>query len=135
MLDNLIGSTTPVGDEAVDHKVEEHLKLLIDVTNWCLDGIADTARHKHSDYRSERRVGERAFSACLDYMEWLMQLYADDGHDIHKRIIYRGEVFNALESERIKVLPNIANSHYMNGVHDGIRKAQAIIANEVKDIY
>ena len=40
LLETLIGGTTAVGDSAVDHEIEENLKKLIDVINWCFDGLA-----------------------------------------------------------------------------------------------
>ena len=53
---------------------------------------------------------------------------------LNRRKVYRGDVYNAIEGERINVLPNVINSEYMNGVHDGLKKALEILANDVKDI-
>ena len=39
VLDNLIGPTGAVGDSNVDEWRYERLKVLIDVTNWCLNGV------------------------------------------------------------------------------------------------
>ena len=43
LLDILIGTTEAVGDSAVDDKVESNLKTLIDVANWCMDGVSQSA--------------------------------------------------------------------------------------------
>lgn len=51
-----------------------------------------------------------------------------------RRKVYRGDVYNAIEAERIKVLPNVLNSKYMDGVHDGLKRALSILANDVSDI-
>jgi hypothetical protein len=50
-----------------------------------------------------------------------------------RRKVYRGDVYNVIEAERIKVLPNVLNSEYMNGVHDGLKKALEVLA-EVEDV-
>ena len=71
VLDTLIGGTTAVGDSAIDHDIEENLKTLIDVVNWCLDGVADSADTRHNYQGSMRVIGERAFSAMCEYRDWL----------------------------------------------------------------
>lgn len=71
VLDCLIGETDPVADSYIDDEREENLKTLIDVTNWCLDGLYSAASNRHSMYGSQRRVGERAYSAMLQMKDWL----------------------------------------------------------------
>lgn len=71
LLNLLVGDTEPVADSALDHQIEDNVKVLIDVVNWCLDGLYDTARHRKSDYGSQRDVGERAYAALLEWEEWL----------------------------------------------------------------
>ena len=73
LLETLIGGTTAVGDSAVDHEIEENLKKLIDVINWCFDGLADSAFTRHNYQGSMRTVGERAFSAMVEYRDWLTE--------------------------------------------------------------
>ena len=73
LLDVMVGSTEPVADSAIDEKVNDNLMVLIDVINWCLDGVYDAARHRKSDYASQREIGERAYSAILEWEEWLKQ--------------------------------------------------------------
>lgn len=71
VLEKLIGGTTAVGDSTIDHEVEENLKTLIDVANWCLDSIADSADTRHNYQGSMRDIGEQAFRAMCEWQEWL----------------------------------------------------------------
>jgi len=73
VLENLIGGTEAVGDSAIDHKVEENLKTLIDVTNWCIDGINQSSCTRHRYEGSMSDVGERAFSAMVELRDWLTE--------------------------------------------------------------
>lgn len=52
---------------------------------------------------------------------------------LRRRIVYRGEVYNALESARINALDGILTDRYKDGFHDGLKKALEILANEVQD--
>lgn len=71
LLNMMIGQTEPIADSHVDEIRDDNLKTLIDVTNWCLDGLYDAARHRNSQYGSQQRCGERAYSALLEYGEWI----------------------------------------------------------------
>lgn len=71
LLDALIGNTEPVADSAIDERVNENLMNLIDVVNWCLDGVYDAARHRKSPYGSQMAIGEKAYAAMLEWKEWL----------------------------------------------------------------
>ena len=51
-----------------------------------------------------------------------------------RRIVYRGDVYNALEAERIKTLYGVLEDRYIDGFHDGLKRAIAILANDVKDV-
>ena len=53
---------------------------------------------------------------------------------LKKRVVYRGDVFNALESARIIALDGILTDRYKDGFHDGLKKALEILANEVQDV-
>ena len=53
---------------------------------------------------------------------------------LKKRIVYRGEIYNALESARINALDGILTDRYKNGFHDGLKRALEILANEVQDV-
>lgn len=52
---------------------------------------------------------------------------------IQRRMVYRGDVYNALEAERIKSLDGILTDPYKDGYHDGLKKAIQILANIVED--
>lgn len=54
--------------------------------------------------------------------------------DLKRRTVYRGDVYQAIENERIKVLSDVLISPYDNGVHDGLKKALVALANNVNDI-
>ena len=73
MIDSMVGSTEPVADSALDKDIEDNLMVLIDVVNWSLGVICDAARHRKSAYESQRRVGERAYSAMLEWGDWLKE--------------------------------------------------------------
>lgn len=53
---------------------------------------------------------------------------------LKKRVVYRGDVFNALESARIIALDGILTDRYKDGFHDGLKRALEILANEVQDV-
>ena len=74
LLGILIGGTEAVGDSEADNKIEANLKTLIDVTNWCLDGIHKSSRTRHRFERSMRDVGERAFASLAEIRDWLNEV-------------------------------------------------------------
>ena len=78
VLDKLIGQTEAVGETNTDHVIESNLKKLIDVTNWCLDGVSQSAYTRHRFERSMSDVGERAFSALCEWREWLDERIGED---------------------------------------------------------
>ena len=71
LLEILIGNTEAVGDSAADDEIESNLKTLIDIANWCMDGVSQSASTRHRPEYSMRKVGERAFSALCEWEEWL----------------------------------------------------------------
>ena len=73
LLEILIGNTEAVGDSAVDDKIDSNLKTLIDIANWCMDGVSQSASTRHRPEYSMRKVGERAFSALCEWEEWLKE--------------------------------------------------------------
>ena len=77
LLENLIGQTEAVGDSAQDKKIEENLMTLIDVTNWCLDGIMQSSETCDKFEYSMHLVGWRAKCALTDYMEQLKERVKD----------------------------------------------------------
>lgn len=71
IVDKLIGTTTAVGDSASDEIIDKNLRNLIDIVNWALDGIADSAKTRHRWEASMRNTGERAFSALCEWKDWI----------------------------------------------------------------
>ena len=71
VLGALIGSTEAVGDSWTDEKIEKNLMTLIDVTNWCLDGVYQSSSTRDRIEYSMRIVGSRAYEALFDYKKWL----------------------------------------------------------------
>lgn len=53
---------------------------------------------------------------------------------LKRRVVYRGDVFNALESARIIALDGILTDRYKDGFHDGLKRALEILANDVQDV-
>lgn len=74
VLDVLIGRTEAVGDSWEDEKIEKNLMTLIDVTNWCLDGVYQSSSTMDRTEYSMRIVGSRAYRALLDYKKWLDEI-------------------------------------------------------------
>ena len=74
LLDLLVGNVVADGDELA----EDRLKVLIDVTNWCLDGVSFSSETRHDLDKSIRDVGERAFSAMCEWREWLDERITGD---------------------------------------------------------
>ena len=73
LLENVVGSTEPIADTAIDDVVSENLKTLIDIGDWVLDGLLYTAEHKKDPYYSSRTIGERAYACMLEWKEWLAE--------------------------------------------------------------
>ena len=69
----IIKSKTPVvvGETNEDEKIEQNLMTLIDVTNWCLDGIYQSSETMGRPEYSMNKIGFRAKGALLDYKKWL----------------------------------------------------------------
>jgi hypothetical protein len=54
--------------------------------------------------------------------------------NLKRSIVYRGDVYNAIEGERIDTLYGVLNDKYMDGFHDGLKRALLVLSNDVKDI-
>ena len=82
LLDILIGKTEPIGESNYDEKVLSNLKTLIDVTNWCLDGVFQASEYIHRPEYSMNIVGFNAQCALQELMDWLSEkMEVDDGLD------------------------------------------------------
>ncbi len=71
MLEVLVGETTATGKSEADWDIEYNLKVLIDIADWCLDGVYMSAVTRHDLEGGKRSVGERAFSAMCEWKDWL----------------------------------------------------------------
>lgn len=78
LLDNLIGATNPCGSEAEDKRRLKRLKVLIDVTNWCLLGIKQSAEYQHCMESSVREIGQTAITTLDEYRTWLNEVLENE---------------------------------------------------------
>lgn len=72
LLDVLIGKTEAVGETNEDERRLDNLKTLIDITNWCLDGLQFAMASGYG--RAERSMAEISYTAqcALDeYGRWI----------------------------------------------------------------
>ena len=72
LLDVLIGKVEAVGETNEDNRRLDNLKTLIDVTNWCLDGLQFAMASGYG--RPEWSVAEISYTAqrALDeYGKWI----------------------------------------------------------------
>ena len=79
LLEILIGDTEAIGETNHDEKALENLKTLIDVTNWCLDGIMQSSETCGAVEYSKHLVGFHARCAIEEYMRWLTERWGEDG--------------------------------------------------------
>ena len=70
----LVGSVHPVADSSIDRDIMDNVKTMIDVVNWALGEMSESAGNRHSYYGSQRDVGERAYSALLEWKVCLQEL-------------------------------------------------------------
>lgn len=78
VLDKLIGPTNPVGDSAVDDVRLNNLRSLIDVINWGLDGLFDSAKDRHKLEYSIRGNAETAYSAIEEIKTWCEEVLEEN---------------------------------------------------------
>jgi hypothetical protein len=78
LLNILIGGTEAIGETRYDEVAKLNLMNLIDIINWCLDRVSDSAKTRHEPAWSMRDVGERAFGAMCEWKVWLEESIADD---------------------------------------------------------
>lgn len=77
LLDILIGNTEAIGETNADEEALGNLKVLIDVTNWCLDGILHSSETSGAVEYSRHLVGFHAKCAMEEYMRWLEEIWAE----------------------------------------------------------
>ena len=75
LLDNLIGGIEAIGESNADAWRLENLKILIDVTNWCLDNVR-LARESGMGRpeASMHEIGWTAQCALDEWKVWLNEL-------------------------------------------------------------
>ena len=72
LLDVLIGKTEAVGETNEDNRRLDNLKTLIDVTDWCLDGLqfAMASGYGRPEY-SMAKISHTAQCALDEYGRWI----------------------------------------------------------------
>lgn len=74
LLNLLVGPVEAIGETNADIVRLRNLKTLIDITNWCLDGLQfanDSALGRWE--ASMQEIGKTANEALCSYAEWLDQ--------------------------------------------------------------
>lgn len=77
VLECLIGKIKAIGETNEDEKRLENLRKLIDITNWCLDGIYMCAEDRNRFESSVIENRELAYGAMLEYGAWIKEVIAD----------------------------------------------------------
>lgn len=73
LLDALVGSTEPIGETNYDLEVSENLKIVIDICDWCLDGVLYARQYIGRPERSMHEVGFKAQCIMQEWKEWLIE--------------------------------------------------------------
>lgn len=75
LLDMLIGEVEAVGETNADNRRLDNLKTLIDVTNWCLDGLqfAMASGYGRPEY-SMKKISQTAQCALDEYGKWIAEV-------------------------------------------------------------
>ena len=74
VVDNLLGQTTAVGESNADEAIYTNLQNAIQLTDWLLDGIVDSAETMRRPEYSMHKVGDKAFGALRDWAIWLQEV-------------------------------------------------------------
>lgn len=81
VVDVLIGETTAVGESNADEQIMKNLKAAIDLVDWLLDGIAESAKTRHRFEGSMKDIGMTAFNTLNEWKYWLTEEV--DGNENH----------------------------------------------------
>lgn len=73
LLDVLVGSTEPIGETNYDENVAENLKVVIDICDWCFDGVLYARDYIGRPEASMHKVGFNAQCAMQDWQKWLTE--------------------------------------------------------------
>ena len=72
LLEILIGDVEAVGESNADERRLENLKTLIDVTDWCLDGLQLAMESGQGRFEaSMQKISHTAQKALDEYKRWL----------------------------------------------------------------
>lgn len=72
VLEVLIGEVEAVGESNADERRLENLKTLIDVTDWCLDGLELAMESGNGRFEaSMQEISHTAKRALDEYYRWL----------------------------------------------------------------
>ena len=75
LLDVLIGDVEAVGETNADERRLDNLKTLIDVTNWCLDGLQFAMASGYGRPEcSMKRISCTAQIALCDFETWINEI-------------------------------------------------------------
>lgn len=77
-LSNLIGDTYPTGDSVVDKDRVENLRTLIDVTDWCLEGVKAVYEAYNTGEWSLLKAKCKASCALMEWRDWINEVFDDD---------------------------------------------------------
>ena len=78
VLDVLIGEVEAVGETIADERRLDNLKTLIDVTNWCLDGLEFAMESGQGRVEwSMQEISYKAQGALDEYRTWLNNLLGE----------------------------------------------------------
>lgn len=81
ILDALIGTTTAVGETRADERTLDNLRTLIDVTNWCIDGIYQSSETMGRPEWSMHQIGYIANCSLAEFRDWLQEALARRGDE------------------------------------------------------
>ena len=80
LLDVLIGDVEAVGETNEDNRRLDNLKTLIDVTNWCLDGLqfAMASGYGRPEWsmkkKKKKKISCTAQTALCDFETWVNEI-------------------------------------------------------------
>ena len=78
VLDALIGEVEAVGESNADERRLDNLKTLIDVTNWCLDGLEFAMESGQGRVEASMHTISYTAQLALDeYKAWLNDLLGE----------------------------------------------------------
>lgn len=80
VIDAMVGRTEAVGDTRDDKRRLYNLKTLIDITNWCMDGVRFAMESGKGRRESSMHEISRTAQLALDeYRTWLNEILESEG--------------------------------------------------------